>query len=198
MADVQRVHLVCREVTERGALPKRAQWYAAPTTPEDGAETVPDLREPDAGEDLDVAAHRMETALRTRALDHRYDDLVVVVGPAALRLLISALGGVHRDTVGSAALGPGATTVVGLPRAPRTIGLAPVGIVAVLLAIVDNSLWGAIGVPFLATGVVLVAAGGLSVSWRTRPYALALLKAAAIGALILILVLSSSRRFPTG
>lgn len=186
----QPVYVVCHGADV--PQPPRARVFAAPGI--GVGEALAALAEPIEG-DPD-ARHRLDAEARTLARQAPWRPLVLVVGPRAARLLIAELTGASPGSVADACTRPGAVTVIGLPGAARTIGPWPVAIVALLLAIVDNLLWGQLGVPFVATGALMATSLLALVAPVARPWGVAGLKAAAIGVLLTVLLLSSVKRFP--
>lgn len=133
--------------------------------------------------------HDLEALVRRHALADRYRDVVVVADPGTTALVARGLTG-HR--------GPTAPmTVVGLPRGGRPFATPWWAVCAAgfLLAVVAGLL-----VPrlhLLAVPALVAAVGvGLVPSGRTRPLGLAVLAAAGVALVLVLLGVSSARRFP--
>ena len=133
--------------------------------------------------------HRLDALVREHALRDRFRDVVVVADPATVTLLLRVLAPNQLASGGPVA-------VVGLPRADPPVSLLRAALVGGVLGAVSALLEG----PLLFLLPVAAALGGLllmTVPSQRRTGREALL-AAGVGALVLLMIVAGSTRFPSG
>ncbi len=134
--------------------------------------------------------HRLDALVREHALRDRFRDVVVVADPATVTLLLRALA------PGQLASG-GAVSVVALPRADPPVSPLRVallgGVLGALSVVLDGLL--PLFVPPLAVGVCGLLLLAVPSQRRTGREALL---AAGIGALVVVMIVAGSTRFPSG
>lgn len=201
MSDYQRIVVATTQAASsdvaavRRRLGARALVLTAPTAEakrvveELRRDAVPEVvlapvRSPDADR-----GHRLDEVVRRHALADRFRDVVVVADPATVVLLLRVL------TPDQLPAG-GPITEVGLPRAPRTVPLGWTAAGGVALAMVAGAL--ASVVPFWLLPALVVLAGlALLLLPGRRHVAQALLVAVAIAAIVSLMVIAGSSRFPS-
>lgn len=131
---------------------------------------------------------RLDALVREHALRDRFRDLVVVADPATVTLLLRVLA------PGQLASG-GPVTVVGLPRADPPVSLARVAVLGGVVGVLSAGLQGLLPLfaPPLATAVVGLLLLALPSRRRT---AREVLLAAALGAVVFVMIVAGSTRFP--
>ena len=134
--------------------------------------------------------HRLDALVREHVLRDRFRDVVVVADPATVTLLLRVLA---PDQLASG----GPVTLVGLPRADPPVSLLRValsgGVVGVLAAGLDGLL------PLFALPLVAAAAGLVLLGVPSlRRTAREVLFAALVGAVVLVMIVAGSTRFPSG
>ncbi len=134
--------------------------------------------------------HRLDELVRRHAVRDRLRDVVVVTDPATSTLLLRVIAPGQLPTQGP-------VTVVGLPRANRSIAVRRAVISGLALGVVASMLMSL--VPLLAMPVAVALAGLallLVVPWRHLGRELLLSAAIAVG--VIFVVVAGSARFPGG
>jgi hypothetical protein len=132
--------------------------------------------------------HRLDETVRRHAVADRFRDVVVVADPATVVLLLRVLA------PGQLPAG-GPITEVGLPRGARTVPLgraAAGGVALVVLAAVLSP----VAPVWLLPACALVAGLGLLLLPARRHVGQALLIAVAVAAIVSLMLVASSGRFP--
>ena len=133
--------------------------------------------------------HRLDVLVREHALRDRFRDVVVVADPATVTLLLRVLA---PNQLASG----GPVTVVGLPRADPPVSPLRVALLGGVLGAFSALLEG----PLLFLVPAVVGLGGLlllAVPSQRRTGREALL-AAGVGALVVVVIVAGSTRFPSG
>lgn len=179
----------------RGALVLTAPTSEARPATEAIAEAVSGDRQPEIllapvrFPDAD-RGHRLDALVREHALRDRFRDVVVVADAATVTLLLRVLA---PDQLADG----GPVTVVGLPRADPPVSPLRVALVGLALGMLSALLDGPLPlftVPLLAAVVGLVL---LALPSQRRTGREALL-AAMIGAVVFLMIVAGSTRFPSG
>ncbi|NYG55363.1 hypothetical protein [Nocardioides perillae] len=162
---------VARGITEAVAGEARPEVPLAP------------VRFPDAGR-----GDRLDALVREHALRDRFRDVVVVADQATLTLLLRALA---PDQLADG----GPVTVVGLPRADPPVSLRRVAVLGGVVGVLSAGLQGlaplfALPLATAAVGLVLLAVPSRRHTGRE------VLLAAALGAVVFVMIVAGSRRFP--
>lgn len=132
--------------------------------------------------------HRLDALVREQALRDRLRDVVVVADPATLTLLLRVLA------PGQLVEG-GPVTVVGLRRADPPVSPVRVGLLGVALGVLAASLDGLL--PLFALPAAAAVAGALLLAAPTlRRVAREVLLMAAVGSLVVTMIVAGSTRFP--
>ncbi|WP_322920198.1 hypothetical protein [Nocardioides renjunii] len=200
MADFQRIVVVSTRASTadvdrvRAGLGSTAVVLTAPTAEAKrvvqglGRAPVPEVvLAPVSYPDAD-RGHRLDAVVRRHAVADRFRDVVVVADPATVVLLLRALA---PDQLAEG----GPVTEVGLPRGPRPVPLGPAAAGGVALAVVA----GVVGlvVPVWLLPALVVAAGlVLLVVPGRRHLGYALLIATGVAAIVTLLAIAGSDRFP--
>jgi hypothetical protein len=153
-----------------------------------GRETVPDvLLAPVRFPDVD-RGHRLDDLVRRHAVADRWRDVVVVADPATATLLLRVLA---PDQLPAA----GPVTEVGLPRGARPVPVARALVGGAVLALVSGLL--GVVVPVWVLPLLAVVAGlALLVVPGNRHHGQTLLIAVGVAALLGVLAIAGSSRFP--
>lgn len=132
--------------------------------------------------------HRLDGLVRSRALQDRFRDVLVVADPATATLLLRALAPGQLST-------PGAVTVVLLPRGDRAVAVQRAVVAGVplgLLSVMGDGLVPTLVLPgaVAALGLALLLVG----AWRH--VGRGLLLAAGVALVVAFLTIAGSARFP--
>ncbi len=132
--------------------------------------------------------HRLDEVVRRHAIADRFRDVVVVADPATITLLLRVLAPDQLPTGGP-------VTEVGLPRGPRPVPLGRAAAGGVALAVLAGLL--AALVPFWVLPALAVVAGLALLPVPSRRHVgHSLLIAVAVAALVGLLSIAGSSRFP--
>ena len=131
--------------------------------------------------------HRLDDLVRRHAVADRMRDVVVVADPATNTLLLRVLAPDQ--------LADGTVVEVGLPRGSQPVSVARVAAVGLVLALVAGLLSAAVPWPVLP-GLAAIAGLVLLAVPRRRHVGQTLLLATAAAALVTLLVIAGSARFP--
>lgn len=201
MTDYQRILVVTTKAdgTDIAAVRRRlganALVLTAPTAEakrvvgELGRDAVPEVvlapvRHPDVDR-----GHRLDEVVRRHAVADRFRDVVVVADPATVILLLRVLA------PGQLPAG-GPITEVGLPRGPRAVPLGRAAAGGVALAMLAGALSPVVPAWLLPALVVFAGLVLLLLPGR-RHVGHALLIAVAVAAVVSLMVIAGSRRFPS-
>lgn len=201
MTDYQRILVVTTKAdgTDVAAVRRRlganALVLTAPTAEakrvveELGRDAVPEVvlapvRHPDVDR-----GHRLDEVVRRHAVADRFRDVVVVADPATVILLLRVLA------PGQLPAG-GPITEVGLPRGPRAVPLGRAAAGGVALAMLAGALSPVVPAWLLPALVVFAGLVLLLLPGR-RHVGHALLIAVAVAAVVSLMVIAGSRRFPS-
>lgn len=200
MTDYQRIHVVTTQAGApdvdrlRARLRSSAVVLTAPTAEAKrvvvglGRDAHPDLvLSPVRFPDVD-RGHRLDALVRRHAVEDRFRDVVVVADPATVTLLLRVLAPDQLPTAGP-------VIEVGLPRGPRPVPLGRAAIGGGALAVVALGLSSVVPVWLLPALAVLTGLVVLLVPGR-RYLGQALLIAAGVSAIIGMLAIAGSARFP--
>jgi hypothetical protein len=132
--------------------------------------------------------HRLDALVRRHAVVDRYRDVVVVADQATVTLLLRVLA---PDQLPE----PGPVTEVGLPRGPRPLPLGRAAVGGVALALVTGLL-SAVVPPWVLPVLTLLAGTALALVPSRRHIGLAMVVAVGTAAIVSLLAIAGSSRFP--
>ena len=200
MTDYQRIFVVSTQIgdTEAAALRTRlGRAVAVLVAPSAEARRVVTAIDREPTPEVALAAepfpdvdrgHRLDALVRRHALADRQRDVVVVADPATVTLLLRVLAPGQLPERGP-------VTVVALPRAAAPVSLLHVGVGGLALAILTGALASVAPVWALPALVVVVGLALLLVP-RRRRLGQTLLLATAAAAVLAMLAIAGSARFP--
>ncbi len=137
-------------------------------------------------------AHRLDTLVRRHAVADRWRDLVVVADDATLRDVATGLCDLPEASTWP---GSGGAVVVGLPRGTRPLRLGTVAAAALVVGVLALLAAGRLH-PLSLPAVAAAAGAGLLLPSRTRHAGRTLLAAAGFAAVLVLLAVAGSTRFP--
>lgn len=162
-----------KRVVQRLALDPRPETLLAPVRLADGHRS-----------------QALERLVRTHASADRFRDVVVICDPDTARLVIKVIGDSATPVL--------PVTELGLPRGERPPQPVWWGLVGALVLAIVSGLLSTVLHPLALPLLVALAGGVLWLSPARRPLARTLLLVAGVGALLLLLGITSARRFPAG
>lgn len=200
MSDYQRIVVLSTQAGPsdvagvRARLGSSAVVLAAPTGDAKrvvqglGREAVPEVVLAPVSYPAVDRGHRLDEVVRRHAVIDRFRDVVVVADPATIVLLLRVLA---PDQLADG----GPVIEVGLPRGPRPVPMGIAAAAGVALAVLAGLLSGVVAIWVLPSLVVVAGLVLLLVPGR-RHVGEALLIAVAVAALVTVLSIAGSSRFP--